>query len=57
MRKFAFNYVDLSEATPRTEHHGSILAHDEEDAAFTAWFFLFDDGSNCHVYNVIEIKD
>lgn len=57
MRKFAYNYVDLDEATPRTEYHGSVLAHDEKDAAFAAWFYLFDDGSNCQVYNVIQIQD
>lgn len=56
MRTFAYNYVFMSEATPREEHHGMILAASEEDATFLVVAENFDNGDVVQVYNVIECE-
>lgn len=54
MNRFYYNYVDLNEATPRTEYSGSVIAIDKEDAAFRAWFKLSEEGSNCQIFNIVK---
>lgn len=58
MRKFAYNYVEIDEATPRTEFHGTVLAEDTVHAGLLVMSdMLVCEGTRVHVYNVIAMED
>jgi hypothetical protein len=57
MPKFAYNYVDIDESTPRTEFHDTVAAEDVIDAALTVLSELYLDGTRASVYNMIEMQD
>lgn len=56
-RTFCFNYVDMDEATPRTEFTATIKAEDEIDAALTFMGECSLEGTKVSVYNMIEMQD
>lgn len=55
MAKFAYSYVDVDEATPRTVFVGAMEAEDVIDVALTVMGELSMEGTRASVFNVVEI--
>jgi hypothetical protein len=57
IRHFAYSYVDLDEATPRTEYSGVVKAEDSIHAALIVMSENYLDGSpRTQVYGVFECE-
>lgn len=58
MTRFAYNFVEIDEATPRTEFHGTVLAEDTVHAGLLVMSdMLVCEGTRVHVYNVRPLTD